>query len=326
MSYDLWVYAGPDYTGAAVQAAMARYLETGADDAFEGSPALARLVAQALARYPALEAIPEDGLDEAAWSVTPESTGRVAVFAILRSRVDEVATFLVEAAHALGLFAFDPQAGHTYAPAGSSASGTVAHARPGPAAAPPQTGIIEPGAHTRTGDRAAMTIQVIPAAARGSTARQLEEAAPLEEGEQVVVAGPVRFHKPYEPGPLDFLRSLAETSARGELRLTDRRLVLLRARGMGANQVYVVPRALVRGVAPAGGGWLRIAVGRDGLPPELSGLKAGMGAAAYGVAGGRAGAGALGAAAGGAGMAGAQGRRTGSLAEILREELGAADT
>ena len=169
-----------------------------------------------------------------------------------------------------------------------------------------------------------MTIRVTSASSRQSVDRQLEEMVPLEDGEQVIVRAPIRLRRPYGAGPLTVLRTLIETSTRGALRLTDRRLVLLRVQMTGPNLVYDIPRSLIRGVEPAGGGYLRLLCDAKGLPPEMTGIKAGLTALEHGIAGGLAGGGALGAAVGGAGMVGAQGRRAEALAAILVQELGSA--
>lgn len=168
-----------------------------------------------------------------------------------------------------------------------------------------------------------MAIRVITTSSRQSMDRQLDETVPLEEGEQVIVRGPIRLHRPYEANLLTMLMTIFETSAPGALRLTDRRLVLLRGRATKANLVYEIPRSEVRGAAPAGGGYLRLLCDADDLPPEMRGIKAGLSAAGYGIAAGLGPAGAAGAAVGAAGAAMAQGSGSGSLAAILLAELGA---
>jgi hypothetical protein len=168
-----------------------------------------------------------------------------------------------------------------------------------------------------------VAIRVITTSSRQAMDRQLDESVPLEDGEQVIVRGPIRLHRPYEANLLTTLMTVFETSAPGALRLTDRRLVLLRGRATKANLVYEIPRSEIRGVAPAGGGYLRLLCEADELPPEMRGIKAGLSAAGYGIAGGLAGAGAAGAAIGVAGATAAQAAKGGGLAAILLRELGA---
>ena len=114
---------------------------------------------------------------------------------------------------------------------------------------------------------------------------------PLEDGEQVIVDAAIRGHRPYEKTVLTTLRALIEVSTRGHLRLTDRRLSLLCVRVSKPSIVYDIPRSLIRAAEPAGGGYVRLVCDEHDLPPEMTGIKAGLSAAEYGIAGGLAGAG-----------------------------------
>ena len=166
-----------------------------------------------------------------------------------------------------------------------------------------------------------MTMRVTTTSGRQRVARQLEEAIAFEEGEYLVVEAPIRLHRPYADSPFAVLRSLVETSASGYLLLTDRRLALLRMRAAKPNVVYDIPRSLIRAVEPAGGGYLRLVCEAQDLPADMTGIKAGLGAAASGFAGGLMGAGAAGQTIGGAGAEQAQRNSNRALADVLIEEL-----
>ncbi len=170
-----------------------------------------------------------------------------------------------------------------------------------------------------------MAMRVTTTSGRQSVARQLEETIAFEEDEYLIVEAPIRLHRPYADSPLAVLRSLVETSSRGHLLLTDRRLALLRVRATKPNVVYDIPRSLIRAVEPAGGGYLRLVCDAPDLPADMTGIKAGLGAAASGVAGGLMGAGPTGQAIGGAGAEGARSRRGDELAVVLLEELNGPD-
>src|SRR6187551_948335 len=161
---------------------------------------------------------------------------------------------------------------------------------------------------------AQMAMRVTTTSGRQSVARQLEETIAFEEDEYLVVEAPIRLHRPYADSPLAVLRSLVETSSRGHLLLTDRRLALLRARATKPNVVYDIPRSLIRAVEPSGGGYLRLVCDAPDLPPDMTGIKAGLGAAASGVAGGLMGAGPTGQAIGGGGAERGPSRRDDELA------------
>ena len=95
-----------------------------------------------------------------------------------------------------------------------------------------------------------MAMRVTTTSGRQSVARQLEETIAFEEDEYLIVEAPIRLHRPYADSPLAVLRSLVETSSRGHLLLTDRRLALLRVRATKPNVVYDIPRSLIRAVEP----------------------------------------------------------------------------
>src|SRR6187455_2312133 len=129
---------------------------------------------------------------------------------------------------------------------------------------------------------AQMAMRVTTTSGRQSVARQVEETIAFEEDEYLIVEAPIRLHRPYADSPLAVLRSLVETSSRGHLLLTDRRLALVRVRASKPKVVCDAPD----------------------LPADMTGIKAGLGAAASGVAGGLMGAGPTGQAIGGAGSEG----------------------
>ena len=64
MSYDLWVWKGPvPRSGGAFIALIGRF-EEGDEGVFEASPAVRAFADEILARYPALEDLPDEAVDE----------------------------------------------------------------------------------------------------------------------------------------------------------------------------------------------------------------------------------------------------------------------
>jgi hypothetical protein len=71
------------------------------------------------ARYPCMSTLPDDEVDDAAWSDGPlldNFRHRAAVLGLSSSRAEEVLPFLVETAHALGLVVFDWADGNVHRP------------------------------------------------------------------------------------------------------------------------------------------------------------------------------------------------------------------
>ncbi len=116
MSYELWVWAGPAYTADAVSAAVRSFVDSGLSDVFDPNAALVALRSSILETFPPLEGLSDEGLEHAAWAVTPERSDRLLGFSILLDEVDEVAPVLVKRAFDMGLFVFDPQDGTIYPP------------------------------------------------------------------------------------------------------------------------------------------------------------------------------------------------------------------
>lgn len=75
-------------------------------------------VADITARWPQIDDMPEEDVDECPWNVAFDQSPGHVISAIAWSRVEEVVPVFVETAHRHGLLVFDPQADALYAPEG----------------------------------------------------------------------------------------------------------------------------------------------------------------------------------------------------------------
>lgn len=85
----------------------------------EAPPVFHDLIDRLTARYPCLCALPDDQVDDGAWSDGPlrNNVGpAVTVLGLASPRVEEVQPFVVAVANALGLVVFDEQQGKIYRP------------------------------------------------------------------------------------------------------------------------------------------------------------------------------------------------------------------
>lgn len=113
MSYDLWVWAGPPLDEARLAEAFDQVAK-GRPSVLQPSEALAEVVREVTAVYPALEALPDGDLESSPWSVSPEAYEGLACFSMAWPGAAAAAPVIVAAALRRGLRAFDPQTGTTY--------------------------------------------------------------------------------------------------------------------------------------------------------------------------------------------------------------------
>jgi hypothetical protein len=82
----------------------------------EADPAVEAFVAEISARWPQIDDVPNDEVDDCPWNVAfDQSTAHVSS-AIAFSRADEVAPVYIDAAVRHGLYVYDPQDDKVYAP------------------------------------------------------------------------------------------------------------------------------------------------------------------------------------------------------------------
>lgn len=115
MSYDLWVWAGPAYTGVAVREALKRFDEDGDLDVFDRSDLLMQFHGELLETFSPVRGTSE--IHQTVWSVPPDPSEHVLMLAITRDVVRRVAPVVVARAHELRLLTYDPQTDTVYVPA-----------------------------------------------------------------------------------------------------------------------------------------------------------------------------------------------------------------
>ena len=84
-----------------------------------------QLIDRLTARYPCICDLPDEQVDDGAWSDGPlrnNATHAITVLGIASPRVEEVQPFVVETANHLGLVVFDEQEGKIYRPGGRGSS------------------------------------------------------------------------------------------------------------------------------------------------------------------------------------------------------------
>jgi hypothetical protein len=113
VSYDIAVWEGD--RPANDKAALVAYNEMWARYENGDEPASGRIlnfIAELTARYPDLDDLPNDEVDDSPWasgSLREDVIGPFVYFTLVPSKVDEMVPFIVEAARRHELVCFDPQ-------------------------------------------------------------------------------------------------------------------------------------------------------------------------------------------------------------------------
>jgi len=113
MSFDLGLWYSPralgDDQADRVYQALAEGSEVPADAPIAPSPAVAAFLADLGARYPDLDTLADDEVDDSPWASGFESSDRHVLLNIRWHSSDEVLTAITELAAAHGLVLYDPQ-------------------------------------------------------------------------------------------------------------------------------------------------------------------------------------------------------------------------
>lgn len=112
MSYDVAVWDGDapandEHAVRVNEELWARY-EEGAE---EPSPRILAFLRELTARYPDLEDLPENEIEDSPWSVSPtdDAVGVYSYLCLVYSKIEEALPFIVQTAKRHGLVCFDPQ-------------------------------------------------------------------------------------------------------------------------------------------------------------------------------------------------------------------------
>jgi len=120
MSFDLgvWYSRRPLSNGEAAEiyGALAEGTDLPTDAAVEPSPVVAAFLTALDARYPNLDALPEDQVDESPWASGFESSERHVLLNLRWGASDDVVLWIVRLAAEHGLVLFDPQGDEVHLP------------------------------------------------------------------------------------------------------------------------------------------------------------------------------------------------------------------
>ena len=110
VSFDVFVWRGPMLTADEVAHRLQEIDEHGLDEssAFERSDRLVRFRKDVLRRYPALEDLDEDA-PITPWAMTPVESTYFIELNLQWSAAEDAITWILQQAHACGLYIYDPQ-------------------------------------------------------------------------------------------------------------------------------------------------------------------------------------------------------------------------
>src|SRR3982751_1809210 len=118
MSFDLAAWHSERALDASTADAVYQAICAGSpmpmDDVVTPSPRVSRFLAALGARYPDLDALPEEQVDDSPWSSGFEYTDAHAIFNIRWPRAEQMLAEMRELATAHGLVLYDPQDGTVY--------------------------------------------------------------------------------------------------------------------------------------------------------------------------------------------------------------------
>ena len=116
MSFDvaLWYRAKP--MGRAEALSFYKSLCEGDTSDIEPNPAVATFVREVTAKYPQIDDVPEEQLDECPWNIAFDQSEGHVIICIAWSRCDEIVPWVTGLAAKHGLTYFDPQSGEVYLP------------------------------------------------------------------------------------------------------------------------------------------------------------------------------------------------------------------
>jgi hypothetical protein len=109
MSFDLALWSEPEAISAAE--AQAKYDGVTGGDPAPSDPPVATFVEQLTARYPQIDDVDEDGLENCPWSCAFDYSDGVCIINMRWSDVDEILPEVVALAKSCGLLCYDPQNG-----------------------------------------------------------------------------------------------------------------------------------------------------------------------------------------------------------------------
>jgi hypothetical protein len=111
VSYDLFVFKGPIPRSHVEFTELLERFGAGDEAAFEASPQVAAFYADLLRRYPGLEDLPDDKVDDSVWAMTPDESERLIALNFAWPEAERVAKEVPKLARKHGLVLMDPQSG-----------------------------------------------------------------------------------------------------------------------------------------------------------------------------------------------------------------------
>lgn len=111
MSYDLFVFKGPIPRSELEFTELLDRFQAGDEAAFESSPKLTAFYEDLLRKYPALEDLPDDKVDDSAWAMTPDESERLIALNFAWPEAERAAKEVPKLTRKHGLVLMDPQSG-----------------------------------------------------------------------------------------------------------------------------------------------------------------------------------------------------------------------
>jgi hypothetical protein len=111
VSYDLFVFKGPIPRSEVEFTGLLERFEAGDEAAFEASPQVVAFYEDLLRKFPALEDLPDDKVDDSVWAMTPDESERLIALNFSWPDAEKVAKEVPKLARRHGLAVMDPQSG-----------------------------------------------------------------------------------------------------------------------------------------------------------------------------------------------------------------------
>jgi hypothetical protein len=122
MSFDLSVWYSSQPVGPEEGGPFHVALCEGHHDGLESSPRVRRFVDELIARYPQIDDVPEDKVDECPWTIAFDQSEGHVIMCIAWSRAEEMKSIVHGLADKHGLVCYDPQADEVHNPPGREPS------------------------------------------------------------------------------------------------------------------------------------------------------------------------------------------------------------
>lgn len=116
MSYDLYLWHGPQPVTAQQAMTICHQLARSQNDLVVPDAAVLTFHRELIKRFPPLETLGDDGIDDSPWTMSPDATAGRAILCMGLSRASKIGPFILELARRHRLVCFDPSTGVVHNP------------------------------------------------------------------------------------------------------------------------------------------------------------------------------------------------------------------